>query len=384
MRSWWPRQRGEFKPGGARTANHEVGEQHLKNSLRKAALTPPKALVPHRMKSEIRIVIILVVVTISTSNTVAQQPPAKCPQVEYSARMTNAYPYRLTGIEGQAVYGAASERGELQSASAVCVALFDQKDEHLVANVTTESGGQFNFANVPPGKYVLILSLSALHEIIIPVEVGHSRKGRTFKRWGLLLHLRSREDRKRSFVTPITNLGLREELLKMEREDQAIRNEIIKYGYNLHDLTRQALDARMAVIDSGNTARMKEIVKKYGWPGPGLVGGDGAYAAFLLVQHSPDLALQKAILPLVRRSYKAGNLSAWSYALLQDRVLVREGKSQMYGTTLDHWAAEGPAPAPLEDEAAVDKRRAKIGLPPLREYRELMKRLYFPQGNPKK
>lgn len=293
--------------------------------------------------------------------------------------MTNAYPYRLKGIEGQAVYGAVSEKGELQSASAVCVALFNQKDKRLVANVTTESSGQFKFANVAPGKYVLIFSVSALHEIIIPVEVAAGPRAKAFKRWGLLLHLRSRDDRKKSFVTPITQPGLRAELLKMWREDQAIRDEIIQNGFNLHDHDRQALDARMAVIDGANTGRMKEIVKRYGWPGPELVGADGANAAFLLVQHSPDLALQQAMLPLVRRSYESGNLSAWNYALLQDNVLVREGKPQMYGMSLDHWAGKEPLLNPIEDEANVDERRAKIGLGPLREYLEFMRRLYFPQ-----
>jgi len=329
------------------------------------------------IQTEIRIVFVLVlaILAFSARGAFAQQQ-SNCSQVKYSERLTNAYTYRLKGVEGQAVYGEISERGEFHSASSVCVALFNQKDKRLVASVPTESGGQFKFANVAPEKYVLVVSVSALHEIIIPVEVADNPRAKAFKPWGLLLHLRSREDRKKSFVTPITQPGLREELLRMVREDQAIRNEIIKDGYNLHD---QGLDARMAVIDADSTARMKEIVKRYGWPGPGLVGRDGADAAFFLVQHSPDLAFQQAMLPPVRRSYESGKLSAWNYALLQDRVLVREGKPQMYGMSLNHWAGEAPVLDPIEDDANVDKRRAKIGLPPLHEYLEFMKRLYFPQ-----
>lgn len=337
------------------------------------------------MQREIRtaIISVVVIVAVSASGAFAQQPQSKCSQVKYSERMTNAYRYRLKGIEGQAVYGEVSERGELQSASSVCVALFDQKDKRFVANVTTESGGQFKFANVAPGKYVLIVSVSALHKIIIPVEVADSpssveskARAKAFKRSGLLLHLRSRDDRKKSFVTPITQPGLREELREMERGDQAIRNGLIKNGADHPD---KAIEARMALIDSDNTTRMKEIVKRYGWPGPELVGRDGTDAAFLLVQHSPDLALQQAMLPLVRRSYEGGKLSAWNYALLQDRVLMLEGKPQVYGMALEPWTGKEPVLYPIEDEANVDKRRAKIGLPPLREYLEFMKRLYFPQ-----
>lgn len=329
------------------------------------------------MKREIRILIVSVVliVAFSGSGAFAQQPQGKCSQGEYSERMTNARPYRLTGIEGQAVYGEVSEKGEFQSASNVCVALFDRKDKRLVANVPTASGGQFKFANLARGSYVLIVSLSKLHEIIIPVRVDQSPRAKGFKRWGLMLHLRSREDRKKSFVTAITQPVLREELLTMGREDQAIRNQRIRNGADVSD---KAIEERSAVIDAHSTARMKEIVERYGWPGPELVGRDGADAAFLLIQHSPELAFQQAMLPRVRKSYESGNLSAWNYALLLDRVLTREGKPQIYGMAVDHWAAREPVLYPIEDEANVDKRRAKIGLAPLREYLEFMKRLYFP------
>jgi hypothetical protein len=79
---------------------------------------------------------------------------------------------------------------------------------------------------------------------------------------------------------------------------------------------------------------MKEIVKRYGWPGPELVGADGAHAAFLLVQHSPDLAFQQAMLPLVRRSYESGKLSL-NYALLQTACLCLKASHSCTGWRLN-------------------------------------------------
>jgi hypothetical protein len=316
-----------------------------------------------------------IIVAVSATTLFAQQPQNKCPPVKYSRPSINAHAYRLRAIEGQAVYGEVSDKGELISASAVCVALFNQKTKGLVASVQTKRGGQFDFTNVASGKYVLIVSVSALHEINIPVAISGKPGTSTFKRWQLLLHLRSKEDRRESFVTPITQPALRQELLAMDRDDQSIRNEIIKNGSDHPDKT---LEARMAVIDGAHTGRMKNIVKRYGWPGPDLVGRDGADAAFLLVQHSPDLAFQLAMLPLVHKSYESGKLSAWSYALLLDRVLTREGKRQIYGMAVDHWSGKEAVLYPIEDEVNVDKRRAKIGLPPLREYLEMIKRQYFP------
>jgi hypothetical protein len=162
--------------------------------------------------------------------------------------------------------------------------------------------------------------------------------------------------------------------------DQAIRNELIKKGMERPD--QSALD-RMRAIDDENTARMRAIVRQYGWPAPSLVGRDGAEAAFLLVQHA-DLAFQKEMLPLVEKAYRKGELEGQSYALLLDRVLVGEGKPQVYGTQakpFKDWEGHEPVLEPIEDEANVDKRRAEIGLFPLSEYKQMLRQMYFPQPN---
>jgi hypothetical protein len=176
--------------------------------------------------------------------------------------------------------------------------------------------------------------------------------------------------------------ALRRELLKLVEQDQAIRNELISKGVKNPD---KAILARMQAIDTSNTKRMRAIVGKYGWPSPELVGRDGTGAAFLLVQHA-DLAFQKEMLPLVEKAYRSGGLSGESYALLLDRVLVGEGKPQVFGTQakrFEEWKGQEPALQPIEDEANVDRRRAEVGLPPLSEYRQLLKRMYFPQSQDK-
>jgi Family of unknown function (DUF6624) len=173
----------------------------------------------------------------------------------------------------------------------------------------------------------------------------------------------------------VANPTLRQELLQRVEQDQAIRNELIKKGIEHPD---ESVLARMKAIDAANTERMRAIVRQYGWPGPELVGQDGTDGAFLLVQHA-DLAFQKEMLPLVEKSYKSGKLSGQSYALLLDRVLVGEGKPQVYGTQVKEWKGKEPVLQPIEDETNVDKRRAEVGLFPLSEYREFLKKMYFPQ-----
>src|ERR1051325_6464037 len=182
--------------------------------------------------------------------------------------------------------------------------------------------------------------------------------------------------------SPVKEPGLRHELLTRAEQDQAIRNELISHGVTNPDKT---ILARMKAIDTANTKRMQAIVNLYGWPGPELVGQDGSEAAFMLVQHA-DLAFQQKMLPLVEKAYRSGGLTGQDYALLMDRVRVGEGKPQVYGTQakrFEEWNGQEPTLQPIEDEANVDKRRAEVGLPPLAEYREMLKRMYFPQSQRK-
>ena len=59
-------------------------------------------------------------------------------------------------------------------------------------------------------------------------------------------------------------------------------------------------------------------------------------------------------------------------AYLTDRVLLAEGKKQVYGTQV----GEDYKPRSLEDEENVDKRKAAVGLPPLAEYLEEIESFY--------
>jgi len=256
------------------------------------------------------------------------------------------------------------------------VTLFGRKNGNLVASVTTDPKGQFEFANIAPGEYVLISVAGDLQQINVPIEIVSAAK---VKPQRLLLHLREKDDNRKSYVTQVTNLTLRKELLTMVKQDQDIRNELINSGV---DHPKNEISARMDAIDSRNTAKMKRIVKRYLWPRAELVGWDGTEAAFLVVQHSPH-SFQKALLPLMQKEYGTGHLSGPNYALFMDRVLVEDGRPQVYGSrakSFDEWKDGLPALYPIEDEANVDKRRAEVGLSPLAEYREMLKQMYHPQS----
>jgi hypothetical protein len=158
--------------------------------------------------------------------------------------------------------------------------------------------------------------------------------------------------------------SLRAELLRMAEEDQDARRALDWDHPPLED--SDALD-RLRAVDERNTARMRKIVEERGWPGTALVGEDGATAAWLLAQHTPDRAFQRRCLTLMEEAVRRGEADLANLAYLTDRVLLFEGKPQRYGTQLrvesDVWV-----PAPIEDEERVDERRHEIGLPPLADY----------------
>ena len=131
----------------------------------------------------------------------------------------------------------------------------------------------------------------------------------------------------------------------------------------------KALWAKQNEIDAENQKTISEILENYGWPNKDEFGSFGpAEVIFLVIQHA-DLNHQKQYFEMVEQAVRAGDLKADSFALLQDRILVREGKEQIYGSQLQRDQVTGAISFyPIDDEENVDKRRLEIGLEPIAEY----------------
>lgn len=129
-------------------------------------------------------------------------------------------------------------------------------------------------------------------------------------------------------------------------------------------------------IDQANMQRLASIIKSYGWPGNRFAGIDNASNAFLVLQHA-DLASQHQYLPLLRQAVAKGEANAQDLAMLEDRVLVRDGKPQLYGTQfLPHVPNQPITLFPVQDEAHLHKRRSDLGMPPMADYIKSMQQLY--------
>jgi len=173
-----------------------------------------------------------------------------------------------------------------------------------------------------------------------------------------------------SMPVPARDEALRAALISRGREDQAVR-EVFLAGHH-QDTTDLR---RMSDVDADNTSFLKKVVAERGWPGKSMVGSDGAQAAFLIVQHSPDSAFQAKVLPLLEKGFAAGDVEGQHYALLADRVAVHRGQPQIYGTQAS--VVQGRFVLdPIADSANVDARRAKVGMPPVAAYMRILDSVY--------
>lgn len=182
------------------------------------------------------------------------------------------------------------------------------------------------------------------------------------------------------------NQSLRRELSRMLKDDQKYRGAITEVeSSNLASDEKEKrvsdLSEKQDKLDKRNIKKLAKIIEKYGWPARSTVGKEGSLAAFLVVQHG-NLEYQKKYFPLLKEAVNKGEADRDDAALLEDRILMREGKKQIYGTQLHFNEATKKLELwPIENEEDVDARRASVGLEPIAEY---MKRFGLEYSPPKK
>ena len=166
--------------------------------------------------------------------------------------------------------------------------------------------------------------------------------------------------------------SLRAVLLEIREADQAPRLELMvlmaEHDNAPPDSLVLPIALRMRQSDAEQLARLVPLLDRHGWPARSEVGDEAAKAAFLVVQHAPVDA-QEQYLPLLEAAVAEGEADAADLALLTDRIAMFRGRPQRYGSQVT--SVDGArAFHPIEDVAAVDARRAEVGLEPLAAYAE--------------
>lgn len=153
-----------------------------------------------------------------------------------------------------------------------------------------------------------------------------------------------------------TDQGLRRQIAEIEKE----------YGRNSQEM--QEHWGKINKADSINEIKVTKILDKYGWLGADVVGSKGNQTLFLVIQHA-DIETQIKYLPMMREAVKVGIARSSSLALLEDRVALRQGGKQIYGSQIGRDNETGKSYVlPLVDPENVNERRAEVGLGPIEDY----------------
>lgn len=134
------------------------------------------------------------------------------------------------------------------------------------------------------------------------------------------------------------------------------------------------LGAATLARDHANTEWLKAQIRERGWPKISEVGAPAAEAARLLALHADaDPLFQLEALQLMEPLLPSQEVSRQLFPYFYDRAMLRIAAKQRYGTQMTCVNGE-LATQPLEDEGAVDRLRAEVGLEePLATYAARMR-----------
>lgn len=129
------------------------------------------------------------------------------------------------------------------------------------------------------------------------------------------------------------NRLLRSNLEDIFSTDQFYRNELLRLQQQLNGDTSLWVSVSDSIMkyDSINIKKVINIIENHGWPGRDAVGDWGNDVMFLVIQHA-DINIQEKYLPLIKHSVKKGKSPPAHVAYLTDRILINNGKKQLYGT----------------------------------------------------
>ena len=133
--------------------------------------------------------------------------------------------------------------------------------------------------------------------------------------------------------------------------------------------------SRVVATVTRNTARLREIVSAHGWPSRGLVGEDGATAAWLLLQHANSRVTTirsasgdefcRSCVVLLRDAVAQGEAHPRHLAAVADSLRLANDEPPEFASLPEQYPVDRDGQAVFRwdvDLAAIDERRAAIGL----------------------
>lgn len=156
-----------------------------------------------------------------------------------------------------------------------------------------------------------------------------------------------------------------EQVYMIDQSSRESLNEVQRTsGYGSSEYNRKLKE--MSFQDSINRDIVFEIIDNYGWINKSTSSETASKAIFYVIQHS-DLLTQIKYKELVQKAFSDSEISNTEYVLFEDRLNVRQGKYQLYGTQSAVDNIGNSFLYPVDNIDSVNIRRAKIGIQELSE-----------------
>jgi len=119
--------------------------------------------------------------------------------------------------------------------------------------------------------------------------------------------------------------------LNQVSDNPAFKDSLISAWNVPEDSLMNSIWDRQLETDSLNQIRVAEIINKYGYPGKTMVGENENRAVWYVIQHAPVDTINK-YLPIIKEAANNGELSKALVGMMEDRMLMFQGKEQIYGS----------------------------------------------------
>ncbi len=135
-----------------------------------------------------------------------------------------------------------------------------------------------------------------------------------------------------------------------------------KMGLSKKDIEGDKKFHLMQKIDSINSTEVERIINAHGYPSKSLIGEPANMAIFYVIQHSNNI---KKYLTLIKKAVERGDVPKTSFAMMEDRSLMQDGKEQIYGTQIKGQASKDGKWIyffwPIKNKDSVGVWRKRVG-----------------------
>jgi len=167
-------------------------------------------------------------------------------------------------------------------------------------------------------------------------------------------------------ITETSDNPITKAMLEMRQKEQNLQAKIDQASDQFGD--EQALfelDEQQQKMHLEHMNKLEDVISSTGWVSSEKYGKTASEQAISIIKNAPAERLGPH-LDMLLKAAQTGDANPADIAYVHDKLLMHSGKKQLYGTQIAFNEKKGINDVyPIEDEANVDERRAKVGLGPL-------------------